>query len=57
MADYVIDLGPGAGELGGRVIFQGMPADLLKNGHGSLTGAYLTGERMIETPQAPPTRD
>jgi excinuclease ABC subunit A len=50
MADYVIDLGPGAGELGGRVIFQGKPADLLGNGHGSLTGAYLTGERAIERP-------
>jgi excinuclease ABC subunit A len=52
MADYVIDLGPGAGELGGRVIFQGKPADLLGNGHGSLTGAYLTGERAIERPAA-----
>jgi excinuclease ABC subunit A len=50
MADYVIDLGPGAGELGGRVIFQGLPGDLLNNGHGSLTGAYLTGERTIQTP-------
>ena len=52
MADYVIDLGPGAGELGGRVIFQGKPSDLLNNGHGSLTGAYLTGERVIESPKA-----
>jgi excinuclease ABC subunit A len=52
VADYVIDLGPGAGELGGKVIFQGLPADLLKNGHGSLTGAYLTGERRIELPSA-----
>jgi excinuclease ABC subunit A len=51
-ADYVIDLGPGAGELGGNVIFQGLPADLLNNGHGSLTGAYLTGERSIEMPKA-----
>ena len=51
-ADYVIDLGPGAGELGGKVIFQGLPADLLKNGHGSLTGAYLTGERRIEAPRS-----
>jgi excinuclease ABC subunit A len=50
MADYVIDLGPGAGELGGRVIFQGKPADLIGNGHGSLTGAYLAGERAIERP-------
>ena len=51
-ADYVIDLGPGAGELGGKVIFQGLPEDLLNNGHGSLTGAYLTGERTIEMPRA-----
>jgi excinuclease ABC subunit A len=51
MADYVVDLGPGAGDLGGEVIFQGAPAVLLQNGHGSLTGAYLTGERTIERPQ------
>jgi excinuclease ABC subunit A len=50
MADYVIDLGPGAGELGGTVIFQGQPAELIGNGHGSLTGAYLAGERAIERP-------
>jgi excinuclease ABC subunit A len=52
MADYVIDLGPGAGELGGKVIFQGLPADLMSNGHGSLTGAYLRGTRTIEMPAA-----
>jgi excinuclease ABC subunit A len=54
MADYVIDLGPGAGELGGRVIFQGKPGDLINptNGaHDSLTGAYLSGERTIERPR------
>jgi excinuclease ABC subunit A len=57
-ADYVIDLGPGAGEHGGHVIFQGAPAALLQNGHGSLTGAYLRGERSIQTPSArrPTTR-
>jgi excinuclease ABC subunit A len=49
-ADYVIDLGPGAGEHGGQLIFQGTPADLLKDGNGSLTGAYLNGELSIETP-------
>ena len=52
-ADYVVDLGPGAGEHGGHVIFQGPPATLLKDGNGSLTGAYLRGERNIQTP---PTR-
>ncbi|HTL44308.1 MAG TPA: excinuclease ABC subunit UvrA [Vicinamibacterales bacterium] len=50
-ADYVIDLGPGAGEHGGHVIFQGHPTELVSNGHGSLTGAYLKGERSIETPK------
>ena len=49
-ADYVVDLGPGAGEHGGHVIFQGEPAQLLADGHGSLTGAYLRGERSIPTP-------
>ncbi|HKE85830.1 MAG TPA: excinuclease ABC subunit UvrA [Vicinamibacterales bacterium] len=49
-ADYVVDLGPGAGEHGGHVIFQGQPAELLQDGHGSLTGAYLRGERAIPTP-------
>jgi excinuclease ABC subunit A len=49
-ADYVVDLGPGAGEHGGHVIFQGPPADLLRNGSGSLTGEYLRKERRIEAP-------
>ena len=49
-ADYVIDLGPGAGEHGGHVIFQGTPGTLLADGDGSLTGAYLRGERSIVTP-------
>ena len=51
-ADYVIDLGPGAGEHGGHVIFQGTPEALLADGNGSLTGAYLRGERTIVTPAA-----
>jgi excinuclease ABC subunit A len=49
-ADYVVDLGPGAGEHGGHVMFQGSPDELLKEGQGSLTGAYLRGERVIATP-------
>ena len=57
-ADYVIDLGPGAGELGGQLIFQGTPAKLLEDGNGSLTGAYLRGELSITTPKTrrPATR-
>ena len=52
-ADYVIDLGPGAGEHGGHVIFQGTPAQLMADdASSSLTGAYLTGARSIETPGA-----
>ncbi len=51
-ADYLIDLGPGAGEHGGHVIFQGPPAKLLANGSRSLTGQYLRGERTIPTPSA-----
>jgi excinuclease ABC subunit A len=51
-ADYVVDLGPGAGEHGGEVIFQGKPQALLENGNGSLTGAYLRGEQSIPTPAA-----
>ncbi|MGH9314283.1 MAG: excinuclease ABC subunit UvrA, partial [Vicinamibacterales bacterium] len=49
-ADYVVDLGPGAGEHGGHVIFQGPPAELLRGGAGSLTGEYLRRERKIATP-------
>ena len=49
-ADYVIDLGRGAGEHGGQVIFQGTPAQLLTDGDGSLTGQYLRAERTIVTP-------
>jgi len=51
-ADYVVDLGPGAGEHGGHVIFQGTPQQLLSDGNGSLTAAYLRNERAIQTPRA-----
>jgi excinuclease ABC subunit A len=47
-ADHIVDLGPGAGENGGRVTFEGSYAALLndtaRNGAGSLTGRYLRGE-------------
>jgi excinuclease ABC subunit A len=52
VADYVVDLGPGAGDLGGHVIFQGTPRQLMEGGaESSLTGAYLTGARSIPTPK------
>jgi len=49
-ADYIIDLGPGAGEHGGRVIAQGTLQDILKC-EGSLTGKYLNGEIFIPVPE------
>jgi excinuclease ABC subunit A len=52
VADYVIDLGPGAGDRGGHVIFQGTPKALMESASESLTGAYLTGVRSIPTPTA-----
>ncbi|HSL24401.1 MAG TPA: excinuclease ABC subunit UvrA [Vicinamibacterales bacterium] len=50
-ADYVVDLGPGAGEHGGELIFQGPPAELIGKAAQSLTGMYLRGERAIEIPR------
>ncbi len=51
-ADHVIDLGPGAGEHGGRIVMTG-PPDALKGpmSAGSLTGQYLRGERTIPLPE------
>jgi excinuclease ABC subunit A len=49
-ADYLVDLGPGAGEHGGHVIFQGRPQQLLAAPGASATGQYLTGARSIEVP-------
>ncbi len=49
-ADYVVDLGPGAGVHGGHAIFSGTPKALLKS-KDSLTGQYLTGVRKISVPK------
>ncbi len=49
-ADWVIDLGPGAGAAGGRVVAQGRPEDI-KACPESLTGAYLAGRKRIELPR------
>ena len=51
-ADYVIDLGVGAGEHGGQVIFQGPPTALAADRSDSLTGMYLRGGRSIPVPAA-----
>jgi len=48
-ADYLVDMGPAAGILGGRVTAFGTPEQLAKNPR-SLTGAYLAGKRHIEIP-------
>ena len=48
-ADYLVDIGPGAGRHGGEVVFAGTPADI-KNGH-SITCEYLNGKRQIEVPK------
>jgi len=45
-ADWVIDVGPGAGKHGGRIIFEGTPKELLKSK--TLTGDYLSGRKGIE---------
>ncbi len=50
-ADYVVDLGPGAGEHGGRLLFQGTPEQLIEDAPGSVTGEYLRGDRSIAAPR------
>jgi excinuclease ABC subunit A len=45
-ADYVVDIGPGAGEHGGRIVAEGTPAEVLANPD-SLTGQYLSGKKQI----------
>ena len=49
MADWVVDIGPGAGEHGGEIVVSGSVDDLLNNPR-SLTGQYLSGRRRIEIP-------
>jgi len=48
-ADWVVDLGPGAGELGGEVVAAGSPGEIERHPR-SLTGAYLSGRERIEVP-------
>jgi excinuclease ABC subunit A len=49
-ADWVIDIGPGAGEHGGQIIFQGKPTDM-KNCEESITSQYIYGKKKIEAPK------
>ncbi|WP_144637347.1 excinuclease ABC subunit UvrA [Bordetella genomosp. 13] len=50
MADWVVDMGPGAGEHGGQVVAQGTPGAIEQDAQ-SLTGQYLSGARAIEIPK------
>ena len=49
-ADYIVDIGPGAGVHGGNVVFSGKPKDIL-NCEESITGKYLSGKLKIEAPK------
>ncbi len=49
-ADWVIDMGPGAGHLGGQIVAAGTPEDLRRDPH-SLTGRYLSGREKITVPE------
>ena len=48
--DYLVDIGPGAGDAGGHIIAQGTPEEVMNNKK-SITGQYLSGEKCIEIPQ------
>ena len=49
-ADYLVDIGPGAGEFGGEIIAAGTPKEVMAN-EKSLTGRYLSGKEQIEVPK------
>ena len=48
-ADYLVDIGPGAGEHGGQIVAAGTPEEIMQN-PASITGQYLSGERYIPVP-------
>lgn len=50
-ADYIVDVGPGAGKEGGEIMFFGTPQEILKS-EKSLTGQYLSGRKKIEIPSS-----
>jgi len=53
LADYVLDIGPGAGTHGGHIVAEGTPAEIMSNPK-SLTGKYLTGELSVAIPERRP---
>ncbi|MEZ5357153.1 MAG: excinuclease ABC subunit A, partial [Bryobacteraceae bacterium] len=52
-ADHILDLGPGAGENGGRIVFHGTRAELFDGSASTLTARYLRGELQTAPPRAP----
>ena len=50
VADYILDIGPGAGKHGGMVVAEGTPEELMDNPN-SITGGFISGERKIEMPE------
>ena len=49
-SDYLVDIGPGAGDTGGTVVAQGTPEEVMKN-ENSITGQYLSGKKCIDVPK------
>ena len=48
--DYLVDIGPGAGDAGGKIVAQGTPNEVMQN-ENSITGQYLSGKKRIEIPE------
>jgi excinuclease ABC subunit A len=49
-SDYIVDVGPGAGDLGGKIVYSGEPIGIKKN-NASLTGQYISGKKEIKIPE------
>jgi len=55
VADWIVDVGPGAGKHGGKVIFEGTPQKILKSKN--LTGEYLSGKKKVELKNSKPKKE
>ncbi|MBG9988795.1 excinuclease ABC subunit UvrA [Aerococcaceae bacterium DSM 111176] len=55
-ADYIVDIGPGAGEQGGKVVAEGTPQEVMANPD-SITGRYLSGKEKIDVPEVRRSED
>lgn len=49
-SDYLVDIGPGAGDAGGKIVAEGTPQEVMNN-ENSITGQYLSGKKSIEVPK------